>query len=98
MAYLNESEREALLQDLSRMNFNKARGRLRRMDPQGRLAVYRNVQNTGEWVTRYDLVGLGTRVTLIEDCQERKTDGRVVVRPEFELVRVVVEPMPGNRT
>jgi hypothetical protein len=98
MAYLNDSEREALLQDLSRMNFNKARGRLRRMDPQGRLAVYRNVQNTGEWVTRYDLVGLGTRVTLIEDCHQRKTDGEVVVRPEFELVRVIVEPMPGNRT
>jgi hypothetical protein len=96
MAYLNASEREALLNELQNMNFNRARGKLRRMDPKGRLAFFRNVQNVNEWTTRYDLEGLGTRVTLVES-RENRPKGIVVV-PKFELSRIIVEPMPGNNT
>ncbi|TVR20505.1 MAG: hypothetical protein EA396_10575 [Anaerolineaceae bacterium] len=99
MAYLNEREREKLLNDLSKMTFLQAKRRLRRMDRQAKLAVYRNVQNTGEWITRYDLVGKGTRVTLIEEERVGHV-GSPDIRheAEYELARVVVEPLPENRT
>ncbi len=99
MAYLNEQERDKLLEDLIKMNFMQAKRKLRRMDRQSKLAVFRNVQTTGEWVTQYDLVGLGTRVTLIEDLKSGY-DGSPDERKEsdYELVRVVVEPTAENRT
>lgn len=96
MAYLNEAERDQLLDELKTMNFKRATSKLRRMDPKGKLAIYRNNQQTGEWVTRYDLVGLGTRVTLIEDRVIKK--GERSDQNKYELARMVVEPMPGNRT
>ncbi|MFW5708641.1 MAG: hypothetical protein ACOCX5_00330 [Chloroflexota bacterium] len=99
MAYLNAKEREKLEHDLAKMDFNRAKRKLRRMDRQSKLAMYRNVQTTGEWMTRYDLVGLGAKVTLIED-RVSGYDGQPDQRQaaDFELVRVIVEPLPENRT
>lgn len=99
MAYLNERERDKLLEDLTRMNYNQARRRLRRMDPKVKLRMFRTVQNVNEWWTRYDLVGLGTSVTLIEkrvDGWEGDPSTRDL--SNYELERVIVEPMPDNRT
>lgn len=99
MAYLNSDERDQLAQDLVNVNFNRARGRLRRMDSQVRLGVYRNVQNVGEWMTTYHLPSRGVRVTLIETLgyqDDRKRAGRQ--RSDFELTKVIVEPTPDNRT
>lgn len=96
MNYLNQTEREKLQQELREMKFNKARARIRRMDPKVRLAYLRNVQNTGQWATRYELESLGTRVTLIEDYQPQPKGARV--KADFELVDVIVEPLPHNRT
>ncbi len=96
MAFLNEQERDKLLEELKKKNFNQAKGKLARMDPQGRLAYYRNVQNAGEWVTRYDLEGLGTRVTLVE--QNLNANDSAKNKNDFQLVRITVEPLPGNRT
>lgn len=99
MAYLNEKERDNLLEELTRKTFMQAKRKLRRMDSKGRLAIYRNMQNTGEWMTRYDLVGLGTRVTLIEDRTEGYVgDPNSRDEAAYELVKVMVEPMPDNRT
>lgn len=98
MAYLNESERQQLLEQLTTMNFSKARGRLRRLDGQCRLAVFRNTQNTGEWHTRYDLPSLGTRVTLIEERRTPAGSPDQRMADDYELVRVIVEPLPDNRT
>jgi hypothetical protein len=95
MAYLNQQERQALLNELANMSFNRAKAKLRRMDPKGRLAYLRNTQIPGEYHTRFDLEGLGTRVTLIETEIDRDPNQRWT---EFELSRVVVEPLPGNRT
>jgi hypothetical protein len=53
MAYLNQAEREALLDELKALTFRKAKGRVRRLDPKGRLAYFRNDQRTGEVVTCY---------------------------------------------
>ncbi len=99
MAYLNEREREKLLNDLIQMNFMQAKRRLRRMDRQSKLTIFRNVQNIGEWVTSYDLIGKGTRVTLIER-EKSGYSGLPDVRNDsaYELVRVTVEPLPENRT
>jgi hypothetical protein len=98
MAYLNKQEREALLNDLAKMSFNQAKGKLRRMDPKGRLAFYRNIQSTTNYHTRFDLEGLGTRVTLIERQVENPAKKPGNVAADFELAEVIVEPLPGNRT
>jgi hypothetical protein len=105
MAYLNQQEREKLLQELVKLNnVPRARGKLRRMDPKVRLAYMRNMQQSGEYATRFDLFGLGTVVTLIERGTEEKTAtdkaGAAAVRfkPEFTLSEVIVEPMPENKT
>lgn len=97
MAFLNQQEREALYNELKNMRFNQAKGKLRRMDPRARLAFLRNVQNVNQWVTRYELPGLGTRVTLVEqfDTHEQKS-GKL--RSDYALVDVIVEPTPENRT
>jgi hypothetical protein len=68
------------------------------MDRRGRLVFYRNAQRTDQWLTRYELVGLGTRVTLVEahyDAPDRRKENRT--RAEFDLVDVIVEPTPDNR-
>ena len=98
MAYLNENEREKLLNDLANMDFNQARRKLRRMDPNGQLELFRNSQRVDEWMTRYELKGLGTIVTLIEARASYDQDPSRPVRQDYELARVVVEPTPDNRT
>jgi hypothetical protein len=96
MAYLNEQQRLSLLNELKDMKFNKAKGKVRGMDPKSRLAFYRNAQGVGRWMTRYDLPTLGTRVTLVESHQD-KGDGSKV-KSEFEMVEVIVEPTADNKT
>ncbi|HYO88660.1 MAG TPA: hypothetical protein VER79_08420 [Candidatus Limnocylindrales bacterium] len=102
MAYLNRDEREALLNDLKTMSFRKAKGRLQRIDPKGRMAYYRNAQQTGEFVTEFVLEGKGTQVRLIEEMTTK--DGKVTqfgmnrLKLNYQFVRVEVEPTPENRT
>lgn len=97
MAFLNRQEREQLRDELKKLTFNQAKGRLHRIDPKGRLAYLRNMQGTNKYLTRFELIGMGTRVTLVEHLQEvQKRDGKY--RAEYELVDVVVEPRPENRT
>ncbi len=96
MAYLNKQQRDALLNELKSMNFKQAKGKLHRIDPKGRLAVYRNNQSVGKWVTRFDLYSLGTRVTLVEVYNTRPQGNRH--KAEFELVDVLIEPLPDNKT
>lgn len=97
MAYLNKNERDALQTELSGMRFRPALGRLRRMDPKSRLVFYRNVQGVDKWNTRYDLIGLGTRVTLTESyAHEEQLSGKI--KADYELVDVKVEALPENKT
>jgi hypothetical protein len=97
MAFLNANERLALLEDLRKMTFRQAKWKLQKMDPKGRTAMYRNVQGVNRWLTRIDLVGLGTRVTLVEHKKDiDESGGRQ--KAEYELVEVIVEPTPENRT
>ncbi|MDZ4766326.1 MAG: hypothetical protein SGI73_17430 [Chloroflexota bacterium] len=97
MAFLNRQERQTLLDELVQMNFNKAKGKLRRLDPKGRLAFYRNAQMSGRFHTRYELDGLGTRVTLVEQQIETAIKASKFTKSEFELIEVIVEPTPDNR-
>lgn len=96
MAYLNEQERDELLNQLKDMKFNRAKYKLARMDPKGRLAYYRNVQMSGEWHTKYILEGLGTIVTLVEtnDAENDKAKNK----QNYQFVNIIVEPTEGNRT
>jgi hypothetical protein len=98
MAYLNEAERQQLLDQLITMDFKKARGKLRRLDPKSRVVVFRNNQNTGEWHTRYELPGLGTRVILVESRLTPAATPDQRLSDDYDLVRVIVEPLPDNRT
>ena len=104
MAYLNRDERDKLMRDLTTMRFNQAKGKLRRIDPQGKLAYLRNAQETGEYWTRFELYGLGTVVTLVERESEAQVaddqpgSAPVRLKPDYELAEVMVEPMPDNHT
>ncbi len=105
MAYLNRQEREALLNQLTSMSFNQAKGKLRRMDAKGKLAVLRNAQATGEYHTRFDLYGLGVVVTLIErEISDDQVSGSepgaapIRLKPVFQLDEVIIDPMPENHT
>lgn len=95
MAFLNEQERDALLNELKNLSFNKAKGKLARMDTKGRMAFFRTSRKPGELWTQYVLSGLGTRVTLIEE--EKGTDEKNG-QPIYQYAEVIVEPIAGNRT
>lgn len=96
MAYLNKQEREDLLNELVKKNYNQAKRKLRRMDSKVKLGVYRNVQGVNRWLTSYELPSLGTKVTLIETYGY---EGEGVKKESgYELVEVIVEPTPENRT
>lgn len=97
MAYLTQEEREKLRAELAEMSFNAAVFKLKRIDSKGRLVFYRNAQQVGQWWTRYELAGLGTRVTLIEAHTDRATERPDRTKAEFQLVEVRVEPTPDNR-
>jgi len=97
MAYLTAGEREALQRELAQLSFRRANGRLKRMDPLGRIACYRNAQRTGQWLTQHVLAGLGTRVTLVEVNRERATNRPARVRNEYHLAEVIVEATADNR-
>ncbi len=94
MPNLNAEQRQKLLNELSGMNFNKAKAKLRSLDQKNRLVFFRNAQGVGRWMTRYDLPTLGTRVTLVETHQDTANKGKL--RSEFELSEISVEPLPGN--
>lgn len=99
MAYLNEEEREKLLNQLVKMDFKKAKRKLRSMDKEAKLRLYRTNHSTGKWVTRYDLVTLGTSVTLVEE----RVSGYIGSPNErqqnvFQLTEVYVEPLSDNQT
>lgn len=96
--FLNAEEREKLQSELVKMKFNRAKGKLRRMDKKAKLGTYRNVQNSGEWMTTYDLPSLGVHVTLIESRNLGTDDPNMRVKPNYDMVRVIVEPNAGNRT
>lgn len=96
MTYLNAQERQALATELADMKFNQAKNKLARMDKQGRMVFYRNVQEVGKWETRYDLEGMGTRVTLVE-AQSFSGSGSKV-NMDYMLTDVLVEPLAGNKT
>lgn len=98
MAYLNAEQRQSLKEELEKMTFNQAKFRLRTMDRLVRLKYYRNSQQPRTLHTRYELAGLGTRVTLVEthDTRPMVVESKAV-RSEFDLVEVIVEPTPDNR-
>lgn len=96
MAYLNYKEREELLNQLKDMNFFWARWKLRRLDPKGRVAYFRNSQETGKLYTRYVLEGMGTQVTLVEEMIGGPDQPRG--RVKMLMTEVIVEPTPDNRT
>ena len=97
MAYLTADQRADLQRELEQLSFRRANGRLKRMDPMGRMAYYRNAQNTGQWTTKHVLAGLGTQVTLVEINLLKETDRPTRVRNEYILAEVIVEATPDNR-
>jgi len=98
MAYLNESERDELLNELTQKTFKQAQRTVFRVDPQARLRLYRNVQRVNEWVTSYELPNRGAVITLIEKREDEETDPNVRVKVKYDMVRVEIAPTPDNRT
>ena len=63
---LSEEEMQALADSLVGLKVGKARGQIRRLDPDSQLQMYR-VGVHDELLTRFILPNLGVRVTLVED-------------------------------
>ncbi len=96
MAFLNASERQQLREELRKLTFHQAKRKLHRLDPKARLAYLRNSQSIGLFHTRFDLVGMGTRVIFVERFNMNEAKGKHF-KSDFELVDVIVEPMPENK-
>lgn len=92
MAYLNQQEREALLNEIKDKKLGSIRWTLFLKDKEARLAYFRNVQESGKWMTRVVLQGLGTQVTMVENQISKKDR-----KKEYELVEIIVEPTADNR-
>jgi hypothetical protein len=94
MAYLNLQERQQLAADLVKVSAGRARGKLRRMDPNVKLAFLRNAQEPGVYSTRLDLPTLGVMVTLVEDERETQTtdsaagSANIRLKRDFKLSQV----------
>ena len=94
MAYLDAAQRKDLLDELSGMRLWRAKFKLRLMDPKVRLVYLRNVQQSGEWHTKYALPSFGTQVTLVEHNHAANDQARN--KQNFEFVNVIVEPTADN--
>jgi hypothetical protein len=92
MAHLNKSERDALLNELWGNRFERCQRILVLKDRSARLKYFRNIQETGRWMTRYVLPTLGTQVTLVEGLNVLANGNR-----DFKLNEIIVEPTPDNR-
>ncbi len=75
------------------MTFNRASGRLRRMDNKNRMAFFRNAQSPTTLHTRYDLPSQGITVTLIEHMDETPNKNGRTFKPEYHLAQVIVESL-----
>ena len=91
MAFMNKTERDALLDRIKDKRFNRIKGILRGQDRKIKLAYYRNIQEVDRWMTRYILPTRGVQVTLVES---QKVDG---FKTDYELVEIIVEPTAENR-
>jgi hypothetical protein len=104
MAYLNLQERQQLAADLVKVSAGRARGKLRRMDSNVKLAFMRNAQGADVYSTRLDLPTLGVMVTLVEDERQTQTrddapgSANVRLKRDLKLSQVIVDPMPENQT
>ncbi len=94
---MSEQEMQALAEELIGMPINKARGHVRRLDPDARLDMLR-VGVGHELLTRLRLPALGVVVTLVEkdrrveytaDDQAEAFQPRSKFEPEFVEARVV---------
>jgi hypothetical protein len=95
MPFLNKQERDALLDQIKSKKFRQIQGILIGKDQKARLAYFRNVQESGRWMTRYVLETLGTQVTLVEKPITKGTPQKP--KQDYELIEIIVEPTPSNR-
>ena len=91
MAFLNNQERDALLDELRDKRFERCQRILVLKDDKVRLKYFRNNQEVNRFMTRYILPSLGTQVTLVES---QDTTGNM---RKFTLQEIIVEPTPDNR-
>ncbi len=98
MAFINKQEREELERELKEMNdFIKVKRRLFTIDQKGRLVYFRNAQYANRLMTRFDLEGLGTRVTIFEKHTREPDKGGQYWNSHYELDDIEVEALPENR-
>lgn len=92
---LSKEEMQQLAEELIGLPFKKAISRVRHMDPQATLQVFR-VGVGPEILTKYRLPNLGVRVTLVEEAHSKpKGDGDVgeKLRAAPRFVEARVEPL-----
>ncbi len=97
MTYMNAEQREQLAQELVDLKFNQAKWRLLKMDPDGRLAYFRNTQSVGYLMTRFVLPTHGITVTLYEHPGSKTDPATQKTKVANSMAQVVVEPTPENK-
>jgi hypothetical protein len=95
MAFLSKEERDALAEEIKDKNFGQIRGYVHGKDAKARLAYFRNVQESGKWMTRYVLETFGTMVTVYEDMKAEKKGW--FSKQKYVIDKIVVEPTKTNR-
>jgi hypothetical protein len=95
MAFLSKEERDALAEEIKDKNFGQIRGYVHGKDSKSRLAYFRNVQESGKWMTRYVLETFGTMVTVYEDLKEENKGW--FSKRKYVIDKIVVEPTKTNR-
>jgi hypothetical protein len=98
MTYLNAEQREQFAQGLAKQKFNQAKWRLLKMDPKGRLVFFRNTQDVGYLMTRFELPTSGVMVTLYEHPGSKTDSITKKTTVANSMAQVVVEPTPDNKS
>lgn len=93
MAFMNKQERDAMLDKMNGKSFQQIRGIVNSTDKKARIAYYRNVQETGKWMTRYIMEGAGTIVTLTEILEDAPRGNK----KHYRITEIELEPTDENR-
>jgi hypothetical protein len=98
MEFLNAEARQKLANELVDMKYERAKQKLLKMDPQGRLAFFRNTQRVGSLMTKVVLPSFGAAVTLVEKHSSSTDPISSKIKGDNKMVEVIVEPTADNKS
>ncbi len=86
---MNAQERQKLAEKLAKLDYQKARKEVRRLDPDADLKMWQNSVGDGEYHTTYDCPNLAVRVILVEKPRATERGPRINMEFYYTEARVV---------